>query len=797
MRARWRKVLADMWSNKVRTVLVVLSITIGVFAVGMTNNADLYIGRDQNDGYNANNPASIQLFISPFEKELAWSVEGMREVQHAEARRIEIGTVSDPENVEFDIQLFAVEDYDNITVNQFDVEAGSSDPGLRGILLERTSAEELGKQLGDELIIEMEDETQYTVMVTGIIHDLNIVPRVFSGQAYGYVTMDTLQWMGEADHFNRLDIIVAERTTDEQHIIDVTTDIRDRYLEPAGYTLDGMFFLEPEKHWANGQSESISLILRVLGYLCIFLSAGLVTNTISAILQNHVKQIGIMRSVGAMRRQIIQMYIASVLLYGALALLIAIPAGLIGGWMLSASVAGLLNFDLTRLNTTSTLLTLQIVIGLFVPSLAALVPILAGTRMTIRQAINDTESAGSKSNQMFSNLKGLSRPLLMGLRNTFRKRARLALTVTTLSLAGAIFIGVYSARNSLQNTLGLMAGYWDFDVRQTLNDGASLYEAERTALRVPGVTIAEGWGAGGGIIERADGSETEELLVYAPPSDSQTIEPILMEGRWLQDGDLRQVVVNIDLVDAEPNITLGSTIDLKLNDVVRPYEVVGIVTTQLEGPPGANPIVYMTYDAYTRVTSTQGKANVVRLRVSEAYISSPGAQDVIASQLTERLENADLSEATPDTQNQILTELAEQFDIILNFLVVMAVLLAVVGGLGQAGTMSLNVLDRTREVGVLRSIGASNGALRQIVLVEGIFIGLISWLFGTIASVPLGFLLSNAIGQAYLSINLDYRYSLVGAFVWLALMIGIAIISSLAPAIRASKISVRAALSYE
>lgn len=797
MKARWRKVIADMWGNKVRTLLVILSITIGVFAVGMTNNADLYIARDQNGGYNANNPASIQLFISPFEKELAWAVEGMREVSFAEARRLEIGAVVDPAGEEFDLQMFAVEDYDNITVNEFDLIAGSHLPGPRGILLERTSAEELGKQLGDDVVIEMDDETYYTVTVTGIIHDLNIVPRVFSGQAYGYVTMETLEWMGEADYFNRLDIIVSERQTDEQHIINVTTDIRERFLEPEGYTLQGMFFLEPQKHWANGQSESISLILRVLGYLCIFLSAGLVVNTISAILQNQVKQIGIMRSVGAMRQQIIQMYIVSVLIYGTLALIVAIPAGLIGGWMLSANVAGLLNFDLTRLNTTFPLLALQIIIGLFVPSLAALVPILAGTKMTVRQAMYDSVSAGSESGGLLKNVKGLSRPLLMGLRNTFRKRGRLALTVVTLSLAGAIFIGVYSARNSLQNTLSQMSGYWDFDVRQTLYANTSLYEAERAALRVPGVTIAEGWGAGGGVIERADGTETEELLVYAPPADTQTLTPILLEGRFLEPGDLRQVVVNVDLTDAEPQITLGSTIELKLNDVTRPYQVVGIVTTQLEGPPGANPIVYMTYDAYTRVTSTQGKANVIRVRVSEDVISSTQRQSLIAAQLSELLENAELSEATPDTQAQILTELAEQFDIILNFLVIMAVLLAVVGGLGEAGTMSLNVMDRTREIGVLRSIGASNGALRQIVLVEGIFIGVISWLFGMIASVPLGYFLSNAIGQAYLSINLDYRYSLVGAFVWLALMVGIGIISSLAPAFRASRISVRAALSYE
>ena len=62
-----------------------------------------------------------------------------------------------------------------------------------------------------------------------------------------------------------------------------------------------------------------------------------------------------------------------------------------------------------------------------------------------------------------------------------------------------------------------------------------------------------------------------------------------------------------------------------------------------------------------------------------------------------------------------------------------AALLAVVGGLGLAGTMSLNVLERTREIGVMRAVGGSDGSVRLIVVFEGLFVGILSW----VLSAPL------------------------------------------------------------
>ena len=127
----------------------------------------------------------------------------------------------------------------------------------------------------------------------------------------------------------------------------------------------------------------------------------------------------------------------------------------------------------------------------------------------------------------------------------------------------------------------------------------------------------------------------------------------------------------------------------------------------------------------------------------------------------------------------------------------MAALLAVVGGLGLMGTMSINVLERTREIGVLRAIGASSRAVLQIVIVEGVLIGVLSWAFGTLLALPLGKFMSDAIGNAFLRAPLSYVFSWTGALVWLGAVIVLGTIASLLPARSATRLSVREVLAYE
>ena len=143
--------------------------------------------------------------------------------------------------------------------------------------------------------------------------------------------MDTLLWTGEPAGYNRINFVTVDAPDDLDHVLDVADEVENRILTPAGYQLLGVTFSRqtrrPRAYWASDQLEGIYIVLDAMSLLSILLSGGLVFNTISAILTQQVREIGIMRSVGAVRRQIVAMYFVNVLVFSLMALVIAIPVG--------------------------------------------------------------------------------------------------------------------------------------------------------------------------------------------------------------------------------------------------------------------------------------------------------------------------------------------------------------------------------------------------------------------------------------------------------------------------------------
>ena len=131
------------------------------------------------------------------------------------------------------------------------------------------------------------------------------------------------------------------------------------------------------------------------------------------------------------------------------------------------------------------------------------------------------------------------------------------------------------------------------------------------------------------------------------------------------------------------------------------------------------------------------------------------------------------------------------------FLSTMAVLLGVVGGLGLTGTMTINVVERSREIGVLRAVGASDRSVLLIFLAEGVLIGALSWALGVLVSLPVSKLLSDALGNVFVDRPLSWAYSIEGMIAWAVIVLILAAVASLLPAWRASRLAVREILAYE
>ncbi|MCB0045662.1 MAG: ABC transporter permease [Caldilineaceae bacterium] len=796
---RWRKVIFDLWDHKMRTLLVILSIAVGVLAVGMIAGSRAILAREMHGSWRAVNPAGAVLYTGAFDQTQLETVRRLPGVGAADARlqfgvrfkTLEKGV--DPADSPWrSLGLITVPDYDHIEVFTLTPESGAWPPPPDQVVLERASLAWMGVSEGDEILIELSSGKQRTLTVAGSVYDIMQQSGSWTGQGIGYISPVTLDWLGMTRYYDQLNLITAEQPYDIAHIRQVAEGVAD-HLEKGDVSVNYIWVDKPGMHPADSDVQPVMLILGVLGALSLVLSGFMVTNAFQALLTQQVRQIGVMKAVGAKRRQIMGVYVALVGLLALLALAVGMPLGLLGAYGLANFVANLVNFDILSYAIDTRVWLLELLVGLGVPLAAAFLPIRHAVNITVREAMSDQgmnlSRRGSFFDRVLRRIRGLSRPYALSLRNTFRRKTRLGLTLTTLILGGGIFIAVFTVRASLLATLDDMFDYIDYDVLVVFNRA---YRTERLldqAYLEPGVTAAEGWRMHSVRRVRPDGTESDNIALRAPAPGSALINPTLAAGRWLLPGDANAVVVNTNLRKDEPDISVGRAITLTMGGEESAWMVVGLV----QGTP-PQPLAYVDQRYFTSQFGGIGRNGALFVATNE---HDAATQTRVAEGLEARYEAAGISVGRTLTSATEESQIVSQFNVLVGFLLIMAVLLAVVGAIGLMGAMSLNVIERTREIGVLRAIGAGNQSIFRIVTAEALLIGGISWTLAIVVSLPLSMAMNGLIGASIMQAPLTYRFSLMGVFIWLALIAVLSFVASLLPARSATSVSVRDTLAYE
>ncbi len=548
---------------------------------------------------------------------------------------------------------------------------------------------------------------------------------------------------------------------------------------------------EPGKQLLGDNVDSVLFILGSLGNLTLLLSAFLVTTVMFAVMNQQVKQIGILKSLGARSFQTMALYFQQVVLYGLAALVIAIPLSALGGYFMAGGVADGMNMIVSRFFIPLRTAGLQLISALLIPFLAALIPILNGTRVTIREAITDYSANDSSRmslvGKLLSVFKNLSQLFNLSIRNTFRRPGRLTLNFATLVLAGAMFIAVVGIRQSLRMMVFDIQNDAIYDVDVDFSQPYPSNTFERKASRIEGVTRVESWNLDTGRIAFEDDTFSGSIALISIPDDSQMTQPKAVFGRFLLPTDEFAIFINSDTLGLTP-LKPGSTIRLRIGAEEHDWTVVGI------GTRGFGAAAYVHYDDLVTQTGTDGLAN--RL-VIQGGAGDPVSQNRLQAEVLAVLDDAGYEVQASHTTTELKESTAAQMDTLTVLLMAMVILIAIVGGLGLAITMSLNVMERTREIGILRSLGAQNGVIRRLVLVEGLTIALMSWIIAIPLSIPLAVFLGDALGVSLLATPLDYIFSIPAVLIWLGLIIIISIVASLIPAQTAAKLTIRDTLSYE
>ena len=811
LRPRWRKVFHDLIGNFSRTALVVISITVGVFSIGVIVGAYFIISHDMSASYAANNPMNIEVRTASFDDSLLTVVKNMSTVKDAEGRRVFSMRIRVPGSSQWQsFNIVAIDDFSKVNINLLALISGTNRPGKDQVLLERKTLQNLNVAVGATLEFQLDNGTIKTMPVVGIVQDPATGAGDFLAQPFVYVSMSTLSYLRQPESFNRLYVTLSEGNNDKAVLRQMSADVRDK-IEKNGVTVLRARSSMTDEHPMASTVQAVLGILLALGVLILFLSSSLIANTLNALLNQHLRHIGVMKLVGARRSQIFGMYIVLILAFGAIALLMAVPLGGQGAYMLAEFIATKINFNLLGYRIIPFALIVQIVVGMAVPLLAGLGPVLNGSRITVLRALSGEtaaeerkQAAGGTSqhepawgrfqawlNRILAR-RGIHipRPLLISLRNTFRRKGRLALTLFTLTMGGAIFIAVFNVRVTLHDYVGQIGNYFLADVTLDFNRNYRLNEVERTAMQVPGVVSAEGWAYVSAEVLFPDGTAADNITILAPPAGSKLISPIIISGRWLQPGDEKAITISGAILSKFPDLKPGQTLHLKINGREDDWQVVGIF--KFVNQQGT--IAYSTYEYISRLTHSSNHSFSYRI-VTDQH--DPAYQQAMADRLDQYFRDQGFHINAARTGESTLKTASESLDILVTFLLIMALLTALVGSMGLTGTMGMNVLERTREIGVMRSIGAADREIIRTVIVEGVIIGGISWLLGSLLSLPFTYMLSGIISLAIFGSPITVNFTAAGFIIWLLVVLALSALASILPARNAARLTIREVLAYE
>ena len=802
IRPRTRKVISDLWNNKIRTLLVIASIAVGLFAVGVIATLNAVILDDMRAGYAAVNPANLQFTLDDFDQNLVDQVRKVEGVQDAEGVRTASLRLEASPGEWIAISIQAIPDIDQMAINQVHLEEGKWPPDKREIVIDRFKLKDTNAKLGDFVTIEMPDGKTRQMRLVGEVHDQTIGASGQGGGGYflapvqGYITTDTLEWLGLPDTFNRLYATVEGDKGNLAAIGQVSARVRDK-VESNGNQVFSAYEASAYDHPNSLYIEAISGVLLLLGLLVVFLSGFLITNTMSALLNQQTEQIGILKTLGARRFQVIALYILLIFVFGILAFAIALPLSYQVAFWLLDFLSREVSFTFRGYRFVPSAVILQLLIALLVPQIAGFLPILRASGVSVREAIRGESIGGKRSGggarQTFLQSLGFSRPMLISLRNTFRHKGRLALTLLTLTLAGAIFIATFNVQVALTNYIDNISNYFLADVNLSLDRPYRISEIEGSLAEIPGIAQVEGWAQARGEMVLPDGSAGESVNILAPPASSRLVKPIMLSGRWIMPEDHNAVVLNERFRSRFPELIEGDRLRLKIYGKETDWTVVGFY--QLAGKSSGF-LAYTSYDVLSRVINQPAKASGYRIVASTPNLSL-AEQKQLGREIEAHLQAAGYRVADITAGAHLHEISSGGLSVLTIFLLVMASLTAVVGSIGLTGTMSINVLERTREIGVMRAIGASNSIITRMVMVEGVLIGLISWGIGTLLAFPISNVMSDTISRALFDAPSNFAFTANGFIIWLVVVLLLSVLASVGPARNAAKLTIREVLAYE
>ena len=787
MRISLRKVFRDLFQDKKRSLLLIVAIALGVTAVGTSLRVFTVMKGDIAKNFTDTTPASAIFESNDISYGLAQEVSSLPEVRFAASRRQLHTRLERTTGDWIDMPLFVLDDFENQQIAKVTPAEGKLVPGKGEILIERQALEHASLGLGDEIRVKFTGHELASLQVVGSVHDPAQAPAWMENMAYGYISRGTMSALiGDSSMTSLLVVFEGDNSNQAQNQLWAASLVET--MSNRGHNLKIAEVPIPGIHIHQRQMDALVYLVGAFGLLLLLVGAVMITLVISAFMGRQVRQIGVMQAIGGSPKQIANIYFKFVALLGLGALLVSMPLTTLLSNLYTSVALGQLNFDRTDLPVAWWVYASEVLAAVLIPLACAILPVSRITKIPVRKALSDLPLSDQRLghrllDKLSLGIRNIRPSNLLPLRNAMRRPGRFALTITVIVLGGMIFISALNVRASWDKTLATMASAKKYDVLMAFDAGTTAKEVRHIIENVEGVTGIEVWYRTRAAYTDSLGRE-RSVHVLGIPVPSRMVDYDMASGRWMNSSAKNEAVVVHTLAEREPLFSMANTLDLEIGGETKRWEMIGTARVFSFG------YLMVSADAIDPASST------IQVAISSEDQSYAGQREVKKRvELALASNGIDVVYAQETASSDKVIE--DHVVIVSDFLIIVSFLIGGIGGLGLAMMMSLSIYERTREIGVMRATGSSTSRIKRLVMLEGAAMGVLSWVLAALLSIPVSNLFGNTSGQTFIATNLDFSANEVGYVVWLLFVLLVAAVACAVPASKASRVSVREALSYE
>ena len=784
MNTQWRKIAGDFRQHRAQIALIGLVLLLGTAGVVGALNARAVLEREIGVSYARAKSPELVLWFDRVDTSLLGEVRALPGVAAADARRITATRVEGLNGAWVPTRLVIMRDFADQRTGLVHQHEGAW-PTRNGILIEQSSLPLLVAKVGEPLRIRTPGGGIATLPIVGVVHDTAVAPSTQERIIYAYLTPASAALIGQNPELDQLTVLMSDRSNG---VADFANDVRDTLAKkqhpPA--RVEALPFGHPHAALMNAMLRVLG-VMAAMAFTC---SAALAAFVVSLWMKREVRQVGIMKTIGARSHQLAGQYLALVGPLVVLATALALPLGTLAGRALIAYYETNLNIDVLNRAAPSQLWLAEILCALGIPLLAMTAPIVRAARMSAREAIHDPGITGQTVARPWIakliQVRG-NRQWTFALRNSFRRPWRLAITLLALSSGGVLLLTSCNLYASLMNVVDLALAEQGHDLEVSVPRAIPGAQLESLARRIPGVARAEAWRrAGVGLVIAGEedelGREPHRFGLTAYPVDTQLLKMPAVEGRWPLATETDAIVMTRFVQNQIRGLKVGDTVTLHFRDREKKVRIVGLVDEIV------TPMLYTSFPTYEAVTGLGDAAVSLRLKTAQ-----PAA---VVAALDDAFLDARLQVAQIQTRANRREVLDEHFAVVTTVADFVALAACLVGTISLAAFACLNVLERAREIGVIRTLGATPRTVAAIFLAETGAIAGLSALLALVISLFATQALNTMTSRQLLQVAVPLIVSGKG-LAWVGGGIFAVLLGVWLPVSRLLRMSVRDALAYE